>query len=134
MVNVRIEMSKSRSGKHAIRDLVLLVSEKGDIIEPKPRHLLEVKPTYSRGTAYIASIDVPKGWYLVYIHLVKNLRGHVKGYIEVYSSEAEMLYRAVYRKLKLRFSKGNPYYAWIVRRVVEYLKLPVKRYNLGDEK
>jgi len=134
MINVRIEMSKSRSGRHAVRSLALLVSEKGEVREAKPRHVAEVKPLYSRGKAHIASIDVPEGWYLVYVYLVRNLRGHVKGYIEVYSRDAELLYRAVYRRLKLRFSKGNPTYAWVVRLVASYLKLPVKRYNLGDEK
>ncbi|ALL01165.1 hypothetical protein Pyrde_1117 [Pyrodictium delaneyi] len=132
MLNVRIEMSKSRSGKHAVRSLALLVSEKGDIVEPRPRMTQREKPLYSRGSAYIASISVPKGWYLVYVYLVKNLRGHVKGYIEVYSPDAQLLYRAVYRKLKLRYSAGDPRYAWIVQKVVDYLKLPVKNMNLGE--
>ena len=130
MINVKIEMSKSRTGKHAVRSLALLVSDKGDVVEAKPKRVTETKPSYSRRRGYIASIEVPEGWYLAYVYLVKNLRGHVKGYIEVYSRDAELLYRAVYRKLKLRFSKGNPRYAWIVRRVAEYLKLPVKNYNL----
>ena len=134
MINVRIEMSKSRSGKHAVRSMAFLVSEKGEVVKARPRQVTEVKPIYSRGRAYLASIDVPEGWYLVYVYLVRNLRGHVKGYIEVYSRDAELLYRAVYRRLKLRFSKGNPKYAWIVRLVAQHLKLPVKRFNLGDEK
>jgi hypothetical protein len=133
VINVRIEMSKSRTGKHAVRSLALLVSERGEVREAKPRQVVEVKPLYRKGRAYIASIDVPEGWYLVYVYLVKNFRGHVKGYIEVYSRDAELLYRAAYRRLKLRFSKGNPAYAWIVRLVADYLKLPVKRYNLKDE-
>jgi len=74
---------------------------------------------------------VPQGWYLVYVYLVKNLRGHVKGFIEVYSPDAQLLYRAVYRKLKLRYSYGDPRYAWIVEKVVDYLRLPVKNMNLG---
>ncbi|BES81406.1 hypothetical protein [Pyrodictium abyssi] len=131
MLNVRIEMSKSRSGKHAVRSLALLVSENGEIVEPRPRITQKEKPLYSRGSAYTASIAVPQGWYLVYVYLVKNLRGHVKGFIEVYSPDAQLLYRAVYRKLKLRYSYGDPRYAWIVQKVVDYLKLPVKNMNLG---
>ncbi len=42
-----------------------------------------------------------------------------------------MVFRAVYRRLKLRRSMGDPKYAWIVKLVADYLKLPVKRYNLG---
>jgi hypothetical protein len=71
---------------------------------------------------------------LVYVYLVKNLRNHVKGYIEVYSNDGRLLYRAVYRKLKLRRGTGDPSYAWAVRRVADYLKLYVKNTNLGDEK
>ena len=73
MLNVRIEMSKSRSGKHAVRSLALLVSENGEIVEPRPRITQKEKPLYSRGSAYTASIAVPQGWYLVYVYLVKNL-------------------------------------------------------------
>ncbi|KSW12270.1 hypothetical protein CF15_05845 [Pyrodictium occultum] len=133
MLNVRMERSKSRSGKHAARSLALLVSEDGQIVEPRPRMVREERPLYSRGSAYIASVAVPPGWYLVYIYLVKNLRGHVKGYIEVYSHDAQLLYRAVYRRLKLRYSRGDPRYAWIVQGVVDYLRLPVKNMNLGGE-
>ena len=133
MLVLRVERSKSRSGKHAARALALLVSETGEVVEARPRSYRKVKPLYSRGGAYEASFEVPPGWYLVYVWLVKNLRGHVKGYIEVYSRDAELLYRAVYRRLKLRRSRGDPRYAWIVRRVADYLRLPVKNTNLGDE-
>ncbi len=130
MLEARVEKSKSRSGKHAIRDIVLLVSNKGEIKEPRPRLQQATKPVYSRGEAYHVYIDVPEGWYLVQVHLVRNLRGHVKGYIEVYSDTGERLFRAVYRKLKLRYSDGDPQYAWIVQRVADYLKLPMKNINL----
>lgn len=133
MLILRLEKSRSRRGSHAARSLVFLVSEDGQVVEARPREYRRVKPLYSRGEAYEAWFDVPQGWYLVYVWLVRNQRGHVKGYIEVYSRDAELLYRAVYRRLKLRRSRGDPRYAWIVRRVAEYLKLPVKNTNLGDE-
>jgi hypothetical protein len=90
----------------------------------------EVKPLYSRGKAYTVYVDVPEGWFLVQVHLVRNLRGHVSGYIEVYSSQGEPLLRAVYRRLKLRYSRGDPAYAWVVERVAAHLGLPVKHVNL----
>jgi len=133
LLTLRLERSRSRTGKHAARSLVLLVSESGEVVEARPRLYRRVKPLYSKGEAFEASFEVPPGWYLVYVWLVRNLRGHVKGYIEVYSRDAELLYRAVYRRLKLRRSRGDPRYAWIVRRVVEHLRLPVKNTNLGDE-
>ncbi len=132
MIRVKLEKSRSRSGKHAVRALALLVSEKGDVMEPRPRMTNRAKPLYRKGEAYEAFYNVPDGWYLVYVWLVRNLRGHIKGYIEVYDGEGRLLYRAVYRRLKLRRSMGDPRYAWVVRRVAEYLKLPIKRVNLGD--
>ncbi len=129
-LHFRIEKSKSRSGKHAVRDLVLVVTGDGKVVEPKLKVVQALKPTYSRGEAYLVKLDVKEGEYPVYIHLVRNLRGHVKGYIEVYNKEGELLYRAVYRKLKLRYSKGDDMYAWIVETVANHLNLPVKRANL----
>ncbi|BEP17591.1 hypothetical protein PYJP_09430 [Pyrofollis japonicus] len=130
MLEARIEKSKSRRGKHAVRDIVLLVSAEGDVKEARPRIAHPVKPVYSKGEAYRVYLDVPEGWYMVQVHLVRNLRGHVKGYIEVYSPAGELLLRANYEKLKLRYSKGNPQYSWIIQRVADYLKLPVKNINL----
>jgi hypothetical protein len=134
MIIVRLEKSKSRSGKHAARSIVLLVSEQGEVKEAKPTQLRSIRPLYAVGEAYEAAYRVPPGHFLVYVYLVKNLRNHVKGYIEVYSNDGRLLYRAVYRKLKLRRGTGDPSYAWAVRRVADYLKLYVKNTNLGDEK
>ncbi|RUM46894.1 MAG: hypothetical protein DSY37_04220, partial [Hyperthermus sp.] len=117
MITLRVEMSKSRSGKHAVRSMVFLVSERGEVYEAKPRTYIKTKPIYAKGTAYEASYVVPENMLIVYVWLTKNLRGHVKGYMEVYSRDAELLFRAAYRKLKLRYSKGDPSYEWAVRRV-----------------
>lgn len=133
MIGVRIEKSRSKSGKHALRSLALLVSPEGLVEEAKPTRIIREEPIYVNGDAYRAYIRVPKGWFLAYIHMVRNLRGKVKGFIEVYSDDGILLYRANYSKLKLRRSSGDPKYAWIVRRIADYLKLVVKNTNLGDE-
>ncbi len=133
MIGVRIEKSRSRSGKHAIRSLALLVSPDGSIEEAKPTRIIRETPIYINGDAYRAYIRVPKGWFLAYIYMIKNLRGRVRGFIEVYSDEGILLYKANYNKLKLRRSTGDPKYAWIIRRIADYLKLFVKNTNLGDE-
>ena len=134
MIILRMEKSKSRTGKHAIRTLAFYVTSDGRVLPARPRSLQPVKPIYRVGEAYDAWFEPPPDdGYLVYVYLIRNLRGHVKGHIEVYSRDAELLYRAVYRKLKLRRSRGDPSYAWVVRRVAEHLGLPVKNTNLGDE-
>ena len=125
-----VERSKSRRGGHAERKIALIVSPSGVVEEPKPRRRRSVAPVYSRGSAEEWEVDVPEGYYAVQVRLVRNTRGHVKGYIEVYDSEGRLVYRAVYRRLKLRYSKGDPTHAWVVEKVAQYLKLPVKRVNL----
>ncbi len=124
------ERSFSRSGKHAVRRLVLVVSKEG-VREPEARRI-RVKPLYVKGEAYLLKdVRVGEGEYLVQASFVRNLRGHVKGTMEVYTGDGALVYRAVYRKLKVRRSMGDPKYAWVVKKVVEHLKLPVKRMSLG---
>ncbi len=124
------ERSFSRSGKHAVRRLVLVVSKEG-VREPEAKRI-RVKPLYVKGEAYLLKdVRVGEGEYLVQASFVRNLRGHVKGTMEVYTGDGALVYRAVYRKLKVRRSMGDPKYAWAVKKVVEHLKLPVKRMSLG---
>jgi len=124
------ELSKSRTGKHAVRKIAFIVSKNGVRRVDCSSGEKGVK-TYARGWSRICSVELDENEYAVQVHLVKNLYGHVKGYIEVYDHNGNMVFRAVYRKLKIRRSHGHPRYAWIVKRVAEELKLPVKRYNLG---
>jgi hypothetical protein len=130
VVQLRVEKSKSRTGKHAVRDIALLVYQDGRVEEVKVKSKYPVKPVYSRGEAYLVHVEAKPGVYPVQVHLVRNLWGHVKGYIEVYGPDGVAIYRAVYRKLKLRYSRGDDRFAWIVELVAKHLNLPVKRVNL----
>ncbi len=135
MVLLKEELSKSRTGKHAVRDIVLVVDlSSGEIKSAKPKRREETQPVYRRGKAYFVLLSLPENHVAVQVHLVRNLRGVVKGFIEVYNREGIKLYRAVYRKLKLRYSCGDPYYAWVVELVTKKLGLPVKNTNLDSPK
>ena len=125
------ELSKSRSGRHAIRKLILVVSKHKGVRKAECIETEDADKVYSRGWARKCTIELSEDEYAVQVFLVKNLYGHVKGVIEVYRNDGTMVFRAVYRRLKLRRSMGDPKYAWIVRTVADYLRLPVKRYNLG---
>ncbi len=125
-----VERSKSRRGIHAIVRKVFIVDEKGNVREVTGPRVGPAEKTYSRGEAYRVRVNPSRGELVVYAVLVRGLRGRVKGYFEVYSPEGRLLYRAVYRKLKVRYSKGDPSYAWAVKLVVEKLGIPVKRFNL----
>ncbi len=125
-----MEKSKSRRGKHVIVRKVFIVSRHGEVREVSGPRLGAAEKTYSRGEAYRVRVEPGNNEVVVYAVLVRGLRNRVKGYFEVYDKDGVLLYRAVYRRLKLRYSKGDPNYAWAVKLVVEHLKLPVKRYNL----
>ena len=125
-----VEKSKSRRGIHAIVRKVFIVSRDGRVVEVTGPRVGPAEKTYSRGEAYRVRVKPGKDELVVYVVLVRGLRGRVKGYFEVYDGEGRLLYRAVYRKLKVRYSKGDPEYAWAVRLVAEKLRIPVKRYNL----
>lgn len=125
------EFSKSYTGKHAVRKLAFIVSKDGGVRKVDCSKGEEGVKMYAKGWSRVCSVELKEKEYAVQIHLVRNLYGHVKGYIEVYDHNGNMVFRAVYRKLKIRRSHGHPRYAWIVKRVAEELKLPVKRYNLG---
>jgi len=132
------EESRSRSGRHVCRKLALVllrdnglkpVSRLGDRVVDREA----VRPTYSRGRAIRYRVKLSHGDYAIQLSLVRNLWGRVKGWITVYNYRGELVYRARYCDGELRRSLGNPLYAWIVRLVVEELRIPVKRTRLGDE-
>lgn len=132
----RVETSRSRSGKHALVSTVLIFKKKEGLI-PYTKCLLSetpVNPVYRVGTAKLVKIQVDHGDLVAYIRLVKNFKGEVKGYINVYSSKGELLYKAKYSSGVVRRSGGNPIYAWLVRVVLDAARIPVKATYLGDEK
>lgn len=125
------ELSKSRTGKHAVRRLILIVSKHKGVRKAECSDVKNSNKVYSRGWARECYVELGEDEYAVQVFLVKNLYGRVKGVLEVYRNDGTMVFRAVYRRLKLRRSIGDPRYAWIIKVVADYLKLPVKRYNLG---
>ncbi len=135
MVLLREEMSKSRTGKHAVRDIVLVASlDEHRVEKPKVRRREKAKPVYAKGEAHQVLVTLRDNQVAVQVHLVKNLRGYVKGYIEVYDKNGVKVFRATYRKLKLRYSCGDPSYSWVVEEVAKTIGLPVKRANLKPTK
>ena len=125
-----VEKSKSRRGIHAIIRKVFVVDRRGSVREVTGPRVGPAEKTYSRGEAYRVRVSAGPDELIVYVVLVRGLRGRVKGYFEVYSPDGRLLYRAVYRKLKVRYSKGDPEYSWAVKLVAEKLGIPVKRFNL----
>ena len=131
LVDVRVEKSKSKSGRHSVYYNAFIVSRDCTIRQPKLIKQQKVKPTYRRGEAIEAKAKPPDNIeeVLVKVRFVKNLWGRVRGEIEVYNNDGELVLKTVYRKLKIRRSKGDPEYGWAIECLMDKLKLPVKRYN-----
>ncbi len=133
-----LEESRSRSGKHKRKCIVLLLLRDNGLqpVEKTGRVAAssEAKPVYARGWARSIAVAPGHGDYVVQLCFTRNMWGRVKGYISVYNYHGELVYRAKYVDGELRRSIGNPIYAWIPRLVAEQLRIPVKKTRLGDER
>ncbi|MEB3846742.1 MAG: hypothetical protein GSR74_02050 [Desulfurococcales archaeon] len=126
-----VEATKSITGLHASRSLVIILNDNQYSIIEKPS---KTGPgTYKRGVAGTTSVTLPPGSLAVHVNVVLNPRGHVKGRFRVYSYDGRLLLEAVMRRRKIRRVRGDASYAWAVERAVQVLGLErhVRRYNWG---
>ncbi len=129
MPRLLLEATRSRSGKHAARRIAV-------IVEPGRVRVVEkgsspAKGTYVKGTASYAELDPPKGGYIVYMVLVRGLRGRVTGRIHVYDHHGRLVLEAKLVKRKIRRVRGDARLSWVVEAAVNSVGLSayVKRYN-----
>lgn len=136
VLQFKVERSQSRTRKHLLYSTVYVYRKKeGFVPYTKTRFSeQESKPTYARGEAKVVTVSVDHGDLVLYSWFIKNFKNKVKGYISIYSSRGELLYRAKYLSGYVVKSKGNPIYAWLVRIFLDMNKIPVTATNLGDEK
>ncbi len=130
-VEAVVEKSSSRTLKHAFYSNIFIVSREGEVREAKPVKQTRVKPHYKRGNARKVLVEPPgdEDKVLVEAKFIKNIKGRVKGELIVYDSTGTPVLKVVYRRLKVRRSWGDKNYAWAIEKLMDYLKLPVKRYN-----
>jgi len=122
-----VERSKSKTGKHAYLRVAFVLDHAGRVVkEYKPSG--GVPDVYSRGEGEEVNVEYGGEEIVAVLEMKKNFRGRVEGKVEVYD-RGKLVYRAVYRKLKLRGSFGDPAYHFFVKKLFEYLKIPVKREN-----
>jgi len=126
VVVLREESSVSRSGKHAVRELVVDVSE-GVVKTPRVRRKRSVKPTYSKGEAY--EVEVDDSGIIVHLRMVKCLGKRYRGTITVLDRGVVVL-RMKYINGLLRKSCGNREYLKYVRLVLDHLRIPYRRINV----
>ena len=132
MARIRLveESSRSKRGVHVERKVALVVSREGGV--RKFSRVAGAAPTtYKVGEARYVEEDLKEGEYAVQVRLVRGLKGRVNGHITVYDSKGAPVFKAVYRKGKLRRSFGDLRYAKIVETVVYTIGLDkyVKRTN-----
>ena len=126
---VKVERSKSRTGKHKYARLAFIMDHNARVVKTiEPVQDTAQEKVYKEGIAEIKEVKYAPPQVLVILDLTVNNKGKVEGYAEVYDM-GEMVYRAVYRKLKLRGSKGDPSYSVFVENLFKHLKLKVKRVN-----
>ena len=125
-----VEMTRSRSGGHARRCVVVVLERGSARIIGRPE-MPGASGTYSRGTAGL--VRVPEAAEAaVHACLVLNTRGHVKGVLTVYDPRRGPVLRAVLRRRKVRRSWGDRAYGWALEAALKALGLDrhVRRINL----
>ncbi|QKQ99330.1 hypothetical protein GWK48_02015 [Metallosphaera tengchongensis] len=119
-----VEQSKSKTGKHAIRSL-LFKWENG--VKQASIKGTRIPPVYKEGDAVLVNLR-ERGTF-VYARFIKNVKGRVFGKILIIKDGTISL-EMNYRKLKLKKVSGDPSLYNVVKDVMDYLKIPVKRVNL----
>ncbi len=128
-IEVRLEKSESNTGKHKyVRRAFVVNVNTMDVRELEPREKLSPL-LYSKGWSSSVNVKLERDEVLVVAEFLLNPQGKVKGKFTVLSNKGGILYKAVYRKLKIRGSYGDPKYHKYVKAVVEKLNIPVKREN-----
>ncbi len=126
-----VELTKSRSGLHARRSVIVVLGKGRQEVISKPTR--SGKGTYSKGEAGVASVTLGRGEVAVHVSLTMGPRKRVKGVISVYDESGVERLRAKYERLKIRLSGGSPELSWAVDRSLELLGLEpyVRRKNYG---
>ena len=124
-----LENCKSKSGKHAIA--TRLYKYEGDkFVEVKEYKILEkLRPTYTVGEA--VKVDVPSSGIYIMLRFVRNIKGRYFGRIIVYENGVAST-EIKYRKLKLFTVYGYKKHVELVKRLMDELKITVKRVNVGN--
>ncbi len=131
-VRVVIEATRSRRGGHLARSAAVLVAGPGRVEVVRPRAQAGgARGTYSKGRAVEAYVEVPEGWVLVYVRLVRPPSGRVVGRITVYNDSGTPVLEAKYERRKVRRSRGDASYGWAVEEAFRALGIDahVRRYN-----
>ncbi|MEM3863184.1 MAG: hypothetical protein QW699_01670 [Metallosphaera sp.] len=124
MVELVLEQSKSKSGKHAVRSLLYKWDNGLKQVDLKGTNI----PTlYKEGEGKLVNLR-EKGIF-VYARFLKNLKGKVRGKILVIKDGTISL-ELNYRKLKLKRVSGDPQLYDYVKQLIATLNIPVKKVNL----
>ena len=124
-----LENCKSKSGKHAVA--TRLYKYDGDkFVEVKEYKIIEkLRPTYTVGEAVKVEIQT-NGTYII-LRFIRNIKGQYFGRIVVYENGVAVT-EIKYRKLKLFTVYGHKRHVDLVKRLMDELKITVKRVNAGN--
>ncbi|BCU71212.1 hypothetical protein [Stygiolobus caldivivus] len=125
-MEVYLENSKSKTGKHAIRTLIFEVKN-NELVEFKNFQVKnKLPPTYRVGEKDV--IVVPDKGIFIHLVFIKNIKNKVRGKVKVYK-DGHIVSEMNYRKLKLKLVNGDQSYIEQVKALFEKLKIPVKGVN-----
>ena len=125
-IQVKIEDTTSRTGKHRRIAKVYIIDEHGNIIEPKLLNPRSCKGVYSDGESKCGYIDIEDGELAAVIELTRNWRNNIKGYITLFNSSSTIALKVKFVNNKLRYVSGDKKLIDIVKKVVEKLEVELQ--------
>ncbi|MCE4628108.1 MAG: hypothetical protein F7C34_03045 [Desulfurococcales archaeon] len=131
-VRLPVELTRSRTGRHAARQIVVIVEGRGrSRVLGRPETLDRGVATYTRGQAGYVLLKGFEG-YAVHFRLVRGPGGRISGEIRVYSPDGREFLSMVLRRRKLRRRCGDPGLAWVVEEALRAIGLDshVRRMNV----
>ncbi|AFZ70333.1 hypothetical protein Calag_0575 [Caldisphaera lagunensis DSM 15908] len=120
-IKLEVESTKSKTGLHAMRRMVVIIRKDKEEIIKDP--IEEGKGTYKEGKSGYVNLNLNPNEYAVHVILVRNPKNKVKGRFIVYDHEGKALLEVKYEKLKIRRSWGDKNLSWIIDRVIELIGL-----------
>ncbi|MCS7111243.1 MAG: hypothetical protein N3D82_03160 [Ignisphaera sp.] len=109
-ISIRIEHTRSRTGRHHRMALALVINLRGGASLPDPRELKPCRGTYVKGFAYCGEYSVPKGCMLAYIYVTYGLRGRCKGSVSIFDENGYEVLKLKYINNKMRVVSGDSRY------------------------
>jgi hypothetical protein len=106
-IQIKIEDTMSKTGKHRRISKVFVASRNGAIMIPKLLNSWNCSGIYKKGRSVCGYTDIEENHYLISIELTLNWRHNAKGYVNIIDFNNSKVLTVKYVNGKLRYVSGD---------------------------